>query len=689
MKSFGRFGLLVFVLIFMAVTQSEATNLGSIRVGRLMNQLQTPVCQDGIPSDRPSLSGDLQLEVGQPANIFLNAASDVYWIIFEENLPERRVDGNPLTDSFSKPGSVQVTVYAKDICGQIFEQTFNVQVVPAEINASLSINDGALATNVASVSLQLEALKAKEMYITNDPSCEVGGHWQPYLPSFNWALEKESTQAKVYAMFRNPFFTSACVQDGILFDQTIPEVQFVQTPSLISNSSRAQFVFSARDAVSGIRSFQCSFQNEEYKECTLSEEFILPKPGAYQLRIRAIDNVNNQSEVKSFAWSYELQTPPQPPTVTLTGKPEQVTTVSEARFEFIGQSSAPGELRFRCEIDRRIELDCQSPVVIKDLSIGDHYFSVIALDSRGQASLPVRYKWSLVAEPAHIEDKFVIDRVMDRVDILIVNDNSPSMREEQQKMAQRFSKFISTLSGLDWQLAMITTDVNQSGKSWQDGRLLKFNGTAGAVIINSQTPNLEKVFADTIRRRETGSSNEQGIKALRRALSRPENANFIRPNSHLASVVISDEDEKSTGKNLGADNRPNNLIDFVTQNFGLLNSYTNHSIIFQKAGPSCSQVGSSFVGKTYAQLSDLTQGTVSDVCAPDYSTTLQRIAGDIQNQAFTYRLKCTPAAGSFHVRYIPTLTKPINEELSKEFLKLKPYPPVGTEVIISYDCLTR
>ncbi|MCB0370011.1 MAG: hypothetical protein KDD45_11450, partial [Bdellovibrionales bacterium] len=46
-----------------------------------------------------------------------------------------------------------------------------------------------------------------------------------------------------------------------------------------------------------------------------------------------------------------------------------------------------------------------------------------------------------------------------KVDILIVIDNSGSMSYEQSEMAKRFSGFVESLNGLDWQLGITTTDV--------------------------------------------------------------------------------------------------------------------------------------------------------------------------------------------------------------------------------------
>src|SRR4051812_4792872 len=50
-----------------------------------------------------------------------------------------------------------------------------------------------------------------------------------------------------------------------------------------------------------------------------------------------------------------------------------------------------------------------------------------------------------------------------KVDILFVDDNSKSMAPEQQKMSERFSTFIQSLAGVDWQIAITTTDIALNG----------------------------------------------------------------------------------------------------------------------------------------------------------------------------------------------------------------------------------
>ena len=59
-----------------------------------------------------------------------------------------------------------------------------------------------------------------------------------------------------------------------------------------------------------------------------------------------------------------------------------------------------------------------------------------------------------------------------KVDVLVVVDNSGSMSVEQSNMGMRFASFLSRLQGLDWQVGIVTTDVQTNNTAaFKDCRL--------------------------------------------------------------------------------------------------------------------------------------------------------------------------------------------------------------------------
>ncbi|MEO0336721.1 MAG: hypothetical protein AAF202_10010, partial [Pseudomonadota bacterium] len=214
---------------------------------------------------------------------------------------------------------------------------------------------------------------------------------------------------------------------------------------------------------------------------------------------------------------------------------------------------------------------------------------------------------------------------MGQVDILFVTDNSGSMFAEQQEMANRFPSFLDSIRGIDYQIAIVTTDIpssennqtnaaNGNGALW-DGKFIAFpNGQK--VLTNPGDSNSVHntnitYFNQTVQRPESAncdnsnfqncpSSDERGIYAVNRALDRSENSSFFRGNGHLAVVILSDEDERSTGgesasartnnlrgKALESYDLPATLVQKAATAMGATKTMSVHSIIIQPGDTSC------------------------------------------------------------------------------------------------------
>jgi len=131
----------------------------------------------------------------------------------------------------------------------------------------------------------------------------------------------------------------------------------------------------------------------------------------------------------------------------------------------------------------------------------------------------------------------------DEVDILWVVDNSQSMADNQQKIAERFASFMVGLedSGSDFQIGVITTDLDD----YENAALLQGDAT----ILTSETEDYASIFQSLVQVGVEGSDMEEGIDAAYRALSEPmisgPNAGFRRPGATLMINYVSDEDDCS------------------------------------------------------------------------------------------------------------------------------------------------
>ncbi|MCB9665578.1 MAG: choice-of-anchor D domain-containing protein [Alphaproteobacteria bacterium] len=152
------------------------------------------------------------------------------------------------------------------------------------------------------------------------------------------------------------------------------------------------------------------------------------------------------------------------------------------------------------------------------------------------------------------EDLFTQESQRD-VDILWVMDTSCSMEDNRNGVVNAINNFIGQFVnlGLDYQIGITTTDMSSSGTQ---GRLL------GPVISNA-TPDPVKAFKDQMNdplaqypcANDTGTScgadSEMGFDASHAALethkNKVNNKDLVRSDATLAVVVLSDEDDGSTG----------------------------------------------------------------------------------------------------------------------------------------------
>jgi hypothetical protein len=153
-----------------------------------------------------------------------------------------------------------------------------------------------------------------------------------------------------------------------------------------------------------------------------------------------------------------------------------------------------------------------------------------------------------------------------RTDILFVIDNSGSMKEEQEEVAERLPNFVAELQqgagvAQDFQVGVISTGVYlRQG----DGTVLQYPSESGKLqpvpgsgerILSSTDPNLVGKFqALIVAQGIAGSGQEVPFEAVQLALSPPlvdsnlalgGNGGFLRDGARLLVVVASDEDDCS------------------------------------------------------------------------------------------------------------------------------------------------
>jgi hypothetical protein len=205
-----------------------------------------------------------------------------------------------------------------------------------------------------------------------------------------------------------------------------------------------------------------------------------------------------------------------------------------------------------------------------------------------------------------------------QIDILWVIDNSGTMVDEQNNLADNFNSFISIIeeSEVDYQIGVVSTDMELAG---HQGEL---QGSP-KIIVPGQ--NAASQFANNVRVGIGGAGNEQGLLAAYTALTEPlisgANAGFLRSGGALAIIFVSDENDHSFGK-----------IEFYQRIFEQLKDIGNENRVIAAAivgdqpdGCENPQTGSAQAGTRYHQLVQVVGGSIGSICSDNFSVTLNQL----------------------------------------------------------------
>lgn len=282
-----------------------------------------------------------------------------------------------------------------------------------------------------------------------------------------------------------------------------------------------------------------------------------------------------------------------------------------------------------------------------------------------------------------------------KADILFVVDNSVSMEDEQSNMSARFPLFIKNLTQINWKVGVITTDVDDSAKSFSDGRLQEIQN--GVNYLDSKSTDAEASFSRVIQRRESGSPYEQGIYATYRFLERQlsSKVSFMRADASLNVVFLTDADETPYVNSNNVTvvqkrNKPEELIKYLKMNWPM-KKFQFHSIVVNDGDADClSQSDNESYGIAYETLSKATNGVRGNVCAKDYGSQLQFMSEKIKDLVKTLTLDCAPAYDSvtkkykFDIKYDGTEKIEV-ETIDGNVVSFKGGLPAGT-IKLEYFC---
>lgn len=226
------------------------------------------------------------------------------------------------------------------------------------------------------------------------------------------------------------------------------------------------------------------------------------------------------------------------------------------------------------------------------------------------------------------------------LDILLVVDNSASMAEEQQNLSTKIMPLLSSITQTNWRIGVVTTDPAD---------------TCLRALITKDDADAGEKFRRAVQAGIKGSGNERGILVAERSITGKcgLNNDWLRPNSTLAILIVSDEDNCSNGGDCGG-------ADYTYASY-LTNAMGRDRVLGSTARayglirhPSQSRAECSTAEQSaaiYAEVINATGGTWGSICDEDYSTTLNAISNDIAVTLGTkFALRSQPKAASVVVK---------------------------------------
>lgn len=434
-------------------------------------------------------------------------------------------------------------------------------------------------------------------------------------------------------------------------DTMKPVVTITSGPNPYVNVKVATIAFTITDADASATA-ECRVDSGSYAACASPKLLTDLAAGSHTIWIRAKDSAGNMSAEVSRSWSIDLT----PPAINIGQSPLPILyTGAEPEIAFTATDAGSGLDTVLCGL-QAAQQNCAATYSYKfpKQGPGSYVYLIKATDKAGNEATQT-IAWSVTNNVIDVNQNVSVNR-SNKLDILVVIDNSGSMNTEQANMASRFGTFLDQLSGIDWQLGIVSTDVDSDADK-KDGRLIQFENGSGAgtgqYTISSAMPiaTAKSWFGDTIQRpTNEGSGNEQGVAAAYRALQRSQqtgnsislrNAALFRADAALAVLVVTDADETNP-KGTQVQNKPETLIGYV-KSLWSSKPFSFHSIIVPIGDSQCKSInGNESYGYNYDTLSQLTGGIRGTVCASDYSVQLKNIGQSTQDLITSVSLNCTP-----------------------------------------------
>ncbi|MBW1879397.1 MAG: hypothetical protein JRJ84_13620 [Deltaproteobacteria bacterium] len=223
----------------------------------------------------------------------------------------------------------------------------------------------------------------------------------------------------------------------------------------------------------------------------------------------------------------------------------------------------------------------------------------------------------------------------EKVDVLLVVDNSCSMEPYQDKLATDFGGFFDFFADgeVDWRLGVVLTDPIDPDFGYIRGP-----------IVTPDVPDPEALFAEVVHVGTGGFGIEMGLESARLALS-GYNHGFPRDDASVSLIFVSDEQDTS----------PNTVATYVDAYYEVKGHRArdafNASALTVTSIADCTpeQYMASTPGTRYIEAAERTGGVVANLCLEDFAPIVVDLALTTSAMRDTYYLSRRPNLDTLEV----------------------------------------
>ena len=429
------------------------------------------------------------------------------------------------------------------------------------------------------------------------------------------------------------------------YDGEAPRVEITSHPALTTSDTQAAFKFRGVDDSGNIKQYTCALfkQGQVVRSesiCTAPYEYDNLDQGMYQFIVKAEDDSGNISRPVSFDWRVD-HTGPQ---IKIQG-PHSVFKNEGSKLTLKVDNLADVDVAtVRCYLNDKPLSYCRldQPVHFENRDHGWQKFRIELADQVGNKGTS-HFEWSVNRRFSNQNRDLDVDGIR-AVDILFILDNSSSMAEEHRGIADKIDGFLKIVDGLDYHIALTTTDMEHLRRDGANGTLHKFMNESYHIDTSLHLFDAQEFLSRGFKKVGIGGAlKEEGISAalslLQRSVSESTQVKdlrvkeFIRDQAHLAVVLLSDSDQPKRGAPRGSD-----LLHFINNTWPQKRFVWN-SIIAIEGDKKCKGEKK---GRQYAGLSEATNGIIGSVCAKNYAAQLEDIGERVLALVTQITLDCKP-----------------------------------------------